>query len=141
MYGSIMVRKCTFAAPGVCKSMISNRRKLLLVRIINALTFALLFSTVGIVGHASAMSSGMHHGVSEHGSSSANCATICLSAPNDNRRETPGNDERQKEPEPPHYLQFESANTGWYAEKSITPRTIDSEEKIPILLRCCVLRV
>lgn len=113
----------------------------MLTRIINAITFAVLFSTVGIVGHASAMPSSMQHGAFEHGSSAANCATVCLSAPNERKRESPENEEQQKEPEPPYYLQFDSAQTGWYAEKSITPRVVEQEKKIPILLQCCVLRV
>lgn len=113
-----------------------------LTKIFNALTFAVLFSTVGIIGHASAMPSGVHHG-STHGMSTANCATVCLSAPtNSIKRDTPPvYDEQDDEPEPPYYLQFESAQTGWYAEKSITPRIIDIDDKIPILQLCCILRV
>lgn len=141
MYGSIMVRRYISVALGACKSSINNRRNILLTRIVNAITFAILFSTVGLVGHVSAMPSGMQHGALEHGSSSANCATICLSAPTETKRESPEYEEQQKEPEPPYYLQFESVQTGWYAEKSITPRIVDQEEKVPILLRCCVLRV
>jgi hypothetical protein len=122
-------------------NMISNRRNRLLTKIINAITFAVLYSTVGIVGHAAAMPSGVHHGV-EHSSSAANCATVCLSAPTSvTKRETPIYDEKDNEPSPPYYLQFASTHTGWYAEKSITPRVLDQEDKIPIYQRCCVLRV
>lgn len=113
-----------------------------LTKIFNAITFAVLFSTVGIIGHASAMPSSAQHG-SMHGISTANCATVCLSAPTNaiKRDISPIHDEQDDEPEPQYYLQFESAQTGWYAEKSITPRLVDVDDKIPILQRCCVLRV
>jgi hypothetical protein len=113
----------------------------LLTKIINAITFAVLFSTAGIVGHAAAMPSSMHHGMMEHSSSAANCATVCLSAPTSIKKETPVCDEQDNEPEPPYYLQFESAQTGWFAEKCIAARTIEKENKIPIYQRCCVMRV
>lgn len=113
-----------------------------LTRIFNAIIFAVLFSTVGIIGHASAVPSNTHHG-SMHGTSPANCATVCLSAPTNGikRDITPAYDEQDDEPEPPYYLQFESAQTGWYAEKSITPHLVDIDDKVPILTRCCVLRI
>lgn len=111
-----------------------------LTKIINAITFAVLFSTVGIVGHASAMPAGMHHG-SASTPSVSNCATACLSAPtSETKREAPIYDEKDDEPEPPYYLQFESAQTGWFAEKSFVSRSIEEPGKIPKYQLCCVIR-
>lgn len=72
----------------------------------------------------------------------AKCATVCLSAPAmGTKREAPVNKEVDDKPELPYFLQFESAQTGWYAEKSITPPIIEPEGKVPIYQLCCVLRV
>lgn len=87
------------------------------------------------------MPSSAHHG-NAHNSSVANCVTVCLSAPtNSTKQETPIQDEQDDEPQFPFYLQFESAQTGWHAEKSITPHVVEEDDKIPILQRCCILRV
>lgn len=111
------------------------------IKIINAAFVGLLFSTLGIVGHVSAMPSGMHHGgVTEHNSSSTNCVTVCLGTPADKKREQPVFEEDDDEPEPPYYLQFESAQTGWFAEKSIVSRSIEEPEKIPKYQLCGVMR-
>lgn len=112
----------------------------MLKKIINIVFLAALFSTVSIVSHASAMPSSMHHS-SAHGTP-ANCATICLNAPtNDSKREIPANKDEDDNPEIPYFLKFESAQTGWFAEKKFTPRVIEQEDKVPIYQLCCVLRV
>lgn len=111
----------------------------MLTKIINAFTFAVLISTVGIVGHASAMPESMHG--ASHSSSPANCINICLSAPTSPKKETPDYKDKEVEPRPPYYLQFDSTQTGWYAEKKLNARTIDQPDKVPKHLRCCIIRV
>ena len=112
------------------------------IKVISSVFVALFISTFGIIGHASAAMPAGAHGTMEHKTtSSVNCATICLSAPADKNRESPVYNEEDDEPAPPSYLQFTSAQTGWYAEKQITARSIDEPGKIPKYRLCCVIRL
>ena len=107
---------------------------------INFVFTALLISIFSVAGHAAAMPAGSHGAMKHEANSSVGCATIFLSTAADKKREVPVYDEKDDEPEPPYYLQFESAQTGWFAEKSLVARSIEEPGKIPKYQLCCVMR-
>lgn len=102
---------------------------------------ALLISTLGLMGHASATAVNSHSGGMHHESvSSLNCATVCLSAPANKKEELPPYVESEREPKEPFYLQFESGRTTWFAEKSLVARSIEEPGKVPKYRLYCVVR-
>lgn len=103
-------------------------------------SIALIFSTFGMIDHASATPVTEHTHIEHETVLSTNCATICLSTPADKKHELPIYDEEEDEPKAPYYLKFESARTSWFAEKSIAARSIEEPGKIPKYRLCCVIR-
>lgn len=110
------------------------------INIITTAFVAVLFSTFGMIGHASAMPAEMHGSSTHHKTTPTNCATICLSTPINKDRNQPDHHEQDNEPEEPYYLQFASVHTGWLSEKKFATRTIDPPEKVPKYRLCCVIR-
>lgn len=100
-----------------------------LIKIINAAFIGLLFSTLGLAGHASAMPMGIHGSMEHKTVSSVNCAAICLSATSDKRQEIPPHDNEEDEPElsrgAPYHGEFDP-----FAEPEKLPRTSVHDETI-----------
>lgn len=98
-------------------------------KVITASLVGLLFSTLGIISHASAMPAGMHGSMEHKTVTSVNCATVCLSAPSGKEREVPAYNEDDDEPEPrrgvPHLVEFDP-----FAEPEKQPRTSTHDETI-----------
>ena len=106
----------------------------------HALLVALLISAFGVIGHVSAMPVAEHGHTQYAATASASCASICIGVPANKKQEMPVLDDDEKEPQPPYYLQFKSAQTGWFAIKSIEARTIEQPGVIPKYRLCCTIR-
>ena len=111
-----------------------------LVKFFNILFIALLISSFGIIGHASATSSRSHSDASSKTTSSASCTAFCVNAPVNKDQDMPDLDEEDDTPPPPHYQQLTSAQTGWFAERRIVAQSIDVPDTIPKYRLCCVIQ-
>lgn len=101
--------------------------------------FIVFLGAFTFVSHT-AVASAFSHPETNHKTSTSNCVSSCIGIPSDKTR-AQFDDEKDDEPTPPpYYLQFDSTQTEWFAQKQLNFRSHDKPEKVPKYRACCVIR-